>query len=102
MANYANQKIIYFEDKEIIFYSKEKGSRPFLKAVYWEYLEAASRHLKGEAFKVYLYFLSWYGQDSVEYSPTDVSNRWGIGVSTAREALNTLEHMGYIKHLEKH
>ena len=95
MANYANQKTIYLNDKEIITHKQGSGE-PFLEWTDWKYLEAAARHLKGENFKVYLYFLSWYGKGKIEYSPTDVKNKWGIGATTARDAIDILISKGYL------
>lgn len=99
MANYANQKTIILNNQSVISH-KENDNKRFLKATNWEYLEAAGRHLKGENFKVYMYFLSWYGKDKIDYSPTEVSERWGIGVSTARGAIENLVNKGYLVPVE--
>ena len=101
MANYANQKSIILHNQDVISH-KENDNKRFLKATNWEYLEAAGRHLKGENFKVYMYFLSWYGKGRVDYSPTKVSERWGIGVSTARAAIDVLINKGFIVPVEDH
>lgn len=95
MANTANQRTIILHNQETITHKEGSGKR-FLKGTDWEYLEAAAKHLKGENFKVYMYFLSWYGAGRVDYSPVDVSNKWGMGVSTARGAIETLIQQGYL------
>lgn len=99
MANYANQKTIMLNDKDVITHVQGSG-KLFLEWTDWEYLEAAGRHLKGEAFKVYMYLLSWYGKEKVDYSPTDIKEKWGIGLTTARDALETLIKKGYLIPIE--
>jgi len=101
MANYANQKTIRLHNQDVISH-KENDNKRFLKATNWEFLEAAGRHLKGENFKVYMYFLSWYGKDRIDFSPTEISERWGIGVSTARGAITTLIDKGFLVPVDGH
>lgn len=95
MANYANQRTIILNDKDLITHKANSG-KPFLEWTDWEYLEAAGRHLKGENFKVYLYFLSWYGKGKVDFSPADIRDRWGISLTAARDAIEILISKGYL------
>lgn len=99
MANYANQKTIILNNQEYIAHKEKSGER-FLKATDWKYLEAASRHLPRDSFKVYMYLLSWYGKGRVEFSPADLKNKWGVKTTSAREAINILIEKGYLELIE--
>lgn len=69
------------------------------KEYYWlEYIDTmkACRALNGAAFKVYVYFASYSRGETIDFSPQDVGNELGIGVSTARNAFNELIREGYL------
>ena len=71
MANYANQvRIVTGNAKDIAH--KEGVKEPWLQPTKWEPLKEAMRILKGNAFKLYMYLLSWDGAKMYDFSPASV------------------------------
>ncbi len=95
MANYANQiKIITGHAKDIAHIEGQKES--WLQPVKWEPLKEAMRLLRGNAFKLYMYLLSWDGQTYYNFSPAGIAKELKISDEGARNARKELVDKGYL------
>jgi len=95
MANYRNQLRIKTGNLKNIEHkadAKESWCRP-LK---WEPLKEAMRVLNGNAFKLYMYLLSWDGQGYYDFSPAGIAKELNISDEGARKAKKELIDKGYI------
>lgn len=97
MKPIANQKILTIS-KEVV--SKDSGKEhPYIVA-YVDTIQKASRDLKGNVFKVYIYLICNQNGFRFGLSPQDISNKMGISVDSARDAINALIEKGYISLLD--
>lgn len=97
MANYANQIQIKMTDFEKIQHIEGNGCR-FILSIDFKWEAAAMRNLNGNAFKVWRYFLRWYGgKQLLYYSPAAIAKELGLGVNGAKSARDELEKIGYLK-----
>lgn len=95
MANYANQvRIITGNAKDIAH--AEGVKEQWLQPTKWEPLKEAMRVLKGNAFKLYMYLLSWDGQKYYDFSPAGIRKELQISDEGARNAKKELIDKGYI------
>lgn len=54
------------------------------------------RNLNGNAFKLWRYFLRWYGKGFIYFSPAAIMQELGFGKNGPNEAKNELERKGYL------
>lgn len=95
MANYANQvRIITGNAKDIAH--NEGIKEQWLQPTKWEPLKEAMRILKGNAFKLYMYLLSWDGQKYYDFSPAGIAKELQMSDEGARNAKKELINRGYI------
>lgn len=95
MANYANQKTIILGHLNDI--KHEKGTEEaFLQPTKWAPLKEAMRLLNGNAFKLYMYLLSWEGQGYYDFSPANIAKELKISDEGARQAKLELIRLGFI------
>lgn len=95
MANYANQKTIMLGHADDI--KHEKGiEESFLQPTKWAPLKEAMRLLNGNAFKLYMYLLSWDGQKHYEFSPANIAKETKMSDEGARLAKAELMRLGFI------
>ena len=95
MANYANQKKIqlgHLRDIGANTYEKEA----FLPPTKWSSLKAPMRILNGNAFKLWMYLLSWEGQGYYEFSPANLAKELNMSDQGARNARQELIDKGYL------
>lgn len=95
MAKYANQLRINLINLDKIKHQYKSRNR-FIAAIDYKYEEAAMRNLNGNAFKLWRYFLRWYGKEYVFFSPTAINEALGFGKNGATAAREELEKKGYI------
>ena len=95
MANYANQvRIVTGNAKDIAH--KEGVKEPWLQPTKWEPLKEAMRILKGNAFKLYMYLLSWDGAKMYDFSPAGIVKELKMSDEGARNARKELIDNGYL------
>ena len=99
MALYANQKVIKLGHLPDIV-SRPNTDEAFLQAVKWSPIKAAMRTLKGNAFKLWMYLLSWEGKGRYEFSPANLAKELKISDEGARNARDELITKGYLLELE--
>lgn len=93
MKNIPNQRIITISKEKV---EKNSGKqKPFVMA-YVDTIEKASRDLKGNAFKVYMYLLTNLDDYRFGLSPQDVANTYGISLDSARDCIDILIKKGYL------
>lgn len=95
MATYANQKVIRVGHL-IDILSKPGISEPFLQATRWAPIKAAMRTLNGNAFKLWMYLLSWDGNGTYEFSPANLAKELKMSDEGARNARKELVEKGYL------
>lgn len=97
MKPIANQKRITIYKEKV---SRDTGKeRPYFLA-YIDTLEKAAQELKGNAFKVYIYLLTNLDGFHFGLSPQDISNKYGMSLDSARDAIKQLIDKGYLELLE--
>ena len=97
MKPIANQKLLTI-NKEVV--TKESGrAHPYL-ITYVDTIYKAAKDLKGNTFKVYIYLLCNQNGFRFGLSPQDISNKMGISVDSARDAINSLIAANYISLLD--
>lgn len=97
--NFANQLKINVTELEKIKH-KYKSGEQFIPAIDYKYEEAAMRNLNGNAFKLWRYFLRWYGKGFVYFSPATIIKELNFGKNGPTEAKNELERKGYLRPAE--
>ena len=95
MANYANQKVIKLGHLNDII-SRQGDTDSFLKATKWAPIKVAMRVLNGNAFKLWIYLLSWEGKGVYEFSPANLAKELKISDEGARNARKELITKGYL------
>lgn len=95
MANFANQNRIKTGNAKDIAHL-EGVREQWLQPTKWEPLKEAMRILNGNAFKLYLYLLSWDGQKYYDFSPAGISKELKMSDEGARNALKELINQGYV------
>ena len=95
MANYANQKRIQLGHLGNIV-AKADAKEAFLPPTRWDPLKAAMRILNGNAYKLWVYLLSWEGQGYYDFSPSNLSKELSISDQGARNARQELIDKGYL------
>ena len=100
MANYANQvRIITGHHNDIKH--NEGAKEQWMQPTKWEPLKEAMRILKGNAFKLYMYLLSWDGNKYYDFSPAGIAKELKMSDEGARNAKKELIGMGYLVNNEK-
>ena len=95
MAKYANQKHIRLGHlNDIAYYGGE--SKGYLKPVEWEPIKESMKVLNGNAFKLWMYLLSWEGKGSYEFSPAHLAKELKMSDEGARNARKELIEKGYL------
>jgi hypothetical protein len=95
MANYANQiRIITGHHSDIRHVEGTKEQ--WLQPTKWEPLKEAMRLLKGNAFKLYMYLLSWDGAKIYDFSPAGIAKELKMSDEGARNAKQELIDKGYL------
>ena len=61
-----------------------------------EVLLEAAKELKGNDFKLFMYFYTNRDNYSSAFSPQDVADNWGMSADTARSCFNNLIDKGFI------
>ena len=98
MAKYANQKRIKLGHMgDIVSYPG--NSEPFMQAVKWAPVKAAMRILNGNAFKLWMYLMSWEGIGIYEFSPANLAKELKMSDEGARNARKELIDKGYLVEL---
>jgi len=95
MATYANQKVIVLGHLNDIV-SHPGDTTPFLKATKWDPIKNAMRILNGNAFKLWIYLLSWEGKGVYEFSPANLAKELKMSDEGARNARKELIDKGYL------
>lgn len=95
MANYANQKRIKMGNLKNIEH-KQGSSEPFFKPLNIAPIKEAMRLLNGNAFKLYIYLLSWDGANYYDFSPSHISKDLKISDEGARTARDELVRQGFL------
>lgn len=95
MANYANQRKIVLGHLNNIT-AKPGDGASFLQAVRWEPVKAPMRILNGNAYKLWVYLLSWEGQGFYDFSPANLSKELNVSDQGARNARQELIDKGYL------
>ena len=95
MAKYRNQLKIKLTEFEKIAHKKNDGNR-FIQSVNFKYEAAAMRNLNGNAFKLWRYFLRWYGKKSFYFSPAAIKKELDFGENGGTTARKELEAKGYL------
>ena len=95
MARYANQKTIRLGHLNDIV-SRPGSSEAFLQATRWDPIKAALRTLNGNAFKLWLFLLSWEGKGTYDFSPSGLANELKMSDEGARNARKELIDKGYL------
>lgn len=100
MANYANQLTIHMSDLEKIKHKEGDNHNRFIQPLDFKYEAIAMRRLNGNAFKLWRYFLRWYGgQKQYEFSPAALKKELGFGKNGSQDALKELILKGYVKQI---
>lgn len=95
MAYYANQKVIRVGHLYDIL-SRPGTNEPFLQATRWAPIKTAMRTLNGNAFKLWMYLLSWDGHGTYEFSPANLAKELKMSDEGARNAKKELIDKGYL------
>ena len=95
MANYANQKRIRLGHLGSIA-AKGNSGEAFLAPVRWDPLKAPMRILNGNAYKLWVYLLSWEGQGYYDFSPASIAKELNVSDQGARNAKQELIDKGYL------
>ncbi len=95
MANYANQKRIRLGHLGSIA-AKGNSGEAFLAPIRWEPLKAPMHILNGNAFKLWVYLLSWEGQGYYDFSPANLAKELNVSDQGARNAKQELIDKGYL------
>jgi len=95
MANYANQKRIRLGHIGSIA-AKGNSGEAFLAPIRWEPLKAPMRILNGNAYKLWMYLLSWEGQGYYDFSPASLAKELNVSDQGARNAKQELIDKGYL------
>ena len=90
MLTSPNQRIITI--KKTVVGDKE---HPYTLCVK-EILVEAAKELKGNDFKLFMYFYSNKEDWTLGFSPQDVADNWGMSADTARSCFNNLIDKGFI------
>lgn len=95
MAKYANQKkIVLGHLPDIAYHGGDAGS--WLQPTKWDPIKAAMRILNGNAFKLWMYLLSWEGNGFYEFSPANLAKELKMSDEGARNARKELLDKGYL------
>lgn len=100
MANYANQKRITLGNLNDIKHH-EGAKEQWLQPTKWEPIKEAMRILNGNAFKLWIYLLSWEGQGYYDFSPADIAKTLKMSDEGARTARRELIEKGYIVEVDE-
>lgn len=76
--------------------SKEKKDKGKFLSVYCNKITTAAQVLSEVPFKLYIYLLCNDDKFDLWFSPAVFAKEYGVGVSTARRAFNTLMEEGFI------
>jgi hypothetical protein len=96
MANYANQKRIvlgHLRDIAAAPYEHEA----FLPPLRWAPIKVPLHDLNGNAFKLWVYLLSWEGQGYYDFSPANLAKELSMSDQGARNARQELIDKGYLR-----
>lgn len=92
---YPNQKTITLGHLADITYRKtDEGA--WLQPLKWDPVKEAMRVLNGNAFKLWMYLLSWEGKGSYDFSPANIAKELKMSDEGARNARKELIDKGYI------
>lgn len=95
MAQYRNQTTIYLGHINDIKHL-EGVKESFLQPTKWAPLKEAMRLLNGNAYKLYMYLLSWEGNKQYDFSPAGISKDLNMSDEGARTAKKELINKGFI------
>jgi len=92
---YPNQKVITLGHLTDITYRKtDEGA--WLQPLKWDPIKEAMRVLNGNAFKLWMYLLSWEGKGEYEFSPANIAKELKMSDEGARNARKELIDKGYV------
>lgn len=92
---YPNQKRIKMGHLDDIKHQYQMPGH-FLKSVYWAPLKEAMRNLSGNGYKLYMYLLSWDGEEYYNFSPATIAKELHMSDEGARNARDELINKGYL------
>lgn len=92
---YPNQKKITLGHLNDIIHRKD-AEEAWLQPLKWEPIKEAMRVLNGNAFKLWLYLMSWEGKGEYEFSPAHLAKELKMSDEGARNARKELIDKGYI------
>ena len=95
MAMYANQKHIRLGHLSDIR-ARSNETEAFLPPVRWAPIKEAQRVLNGNAFKLWMYLLSWDGKNYYEFSPASLAKELKMSDEGARNARKELVEKGFL------
>lgn len=94
VKSFPNQKIIHV-NKEMPKQTKD-NKRPY-SITYIDSIELASQNIhKGVSFRLYMYLINNQDKYAAALSPQDFSDRYGVSLNSAKEAVNDLISLGYL------
>ena len=92
---YPNQKRIIVGHASDIKHN-EGVKESFLQPTKWAPIKQAMRLLNGNAFKLYMYLLSWDGAGVYDFSPAAIAKETKMSDEGARNARDELIKKGYL------
>ena len=97
MANYANQLTIYMTELDKIKHKENDKHNRFIQPIDFKYEAAAMRRLNGNAYKLWRFFLRWYGDpQKYDFSPANIRKELGLGKNGPNTAFDELLKWGYL------
>lgn len=91
---YPNQKTIKLGHLDDIKH-EYKDKEAYLQNTKWEPLKEAMRILTGNGFKLYMYLLSWEGNQYYNFSPAGIAKELKMSDEGARNARDELINKGF-------
>ena len=101
MANYANQKRVNIDKKQVecLIHQKNQDTKGYYPPLEYVYIDKAAELLNGNAFKIWLYLLRWYNQGYVYFSPAALEGCMGLKKSSVADSWKELINKGFIQEI---
>lgn len=100
MANYANQKKIKLGHLSDITH-RNGSDGAWLQPLEWDPTKYAMRTLNGNAFKLWMYLLSWEGKGIYDFSPANLAKELKMSDEGARNARKELLDKGFLREISE-
>lgn len=97
MANYANQKRVINIKDEVERTRPQKGKQDSFCYCSWKTISKAGKMLSGNGFKLYMYFLSWTGEETFFFSKAHAIELFGFGgMKAVSLAIEDMKRNGFL------